>query len=361
MKNQTAEQKPLYKQIAAYIEDQVNTNHLKPGDKVPSETELMNKFEVSRMTARSALNELVAKGLIKRIRGKGTFVNSALTARTAVPSPSSLIGIVVPYINAPHMASLISSIEARANSYHYQIILCNSNNVTAEETRQVEKLLALGVDGIVLYPCSQLSSRSLVRQMVNDRVNFVLIDRYYPDINTNYVVSDNEQAAFKLTSYLLEKGYDNLVFVSAFHSCITPIYDRWRGYSTAMKSFGKNGSDFLLLPYWLNSEQRAETLKNFLATAPKRTAIISSHHDISQQILSICHESSLIIPDDIGLVGFDTVKTVEPLRIDLTSANQDTDKIGVKAVDHILEGISNRKPGTYQTVIPMKFNWGNSV
>lgn len=47
---------------------------LKPGDKIPSERELCEKFAVSRMTVRQAIGDLVAEGKLERIQGKGTFV-----------------------------------------------------------------------------------------------------------------------------------------------------------------------------------------------------------------------------------------------------------------------------------------------
>ncbi|HSO19009.1 MAG TPA: GntR family transcriptional regulator, partial [Desulfosarcina sp.] len=47
--------------------------------RVPSENELARRFQVSRMTARKALNELLREGLVERIPGKGTFVRKQIT------------------------------------------------------------------------------------------------------------------------------------------------------------------------------------------------------------------------------------------------------------------------------------------
>lgn len=65
---------PLYKQIASIIINRIKNNELKYGEKIPSETELANEFNVSRITIRSAISDLVENGIVERRQGKGTFV-----------------------------------------------------------------------------------------------------------------------------------------------------------------------------------------------------------------------------------------------------------------------------------------------
>ena len=65
---------PLYYQLKQWIIEQIERGDLKPGDVIPSERELSEEFEISRMTVRQALTELVNEGKLVRERGKGTFV-----------------------------------------------------------------------------------------------------------------------------------------------------------------------------------------------------------------------------------------------------------------------------------------------
>jgi GntR family transcriptional regulator len=65
---------PLYTQIQGIIEKDITSGKLKPGNRILSEQEIAAKYEVSRVTARKALENLVVKNLLYRQAGKGTFV-----------------------------------------------------------------------------------------------------------------------------------------------------------------------------------------------------------------------------------------------------------------------------------------------
>ena len=65
---------PLYYQLKLIILNMVNNGQLKAGDAIPSEKELGKKYNLSRITVRSAIQELVQEGYLVKKRGVGTFV-----------------------------------------------------------------------------------------------------------------------------------------------------------------------------------------------------------------------------------------------------------------------------------------------
>jgi GntR family transcriptional regulator len=66
---------PKYIQIQESINNWIEVGDIKPGDLVPSERELCEKFKVSRMTVRQALTNLANYGVLHRVHGVGTFVS----------------------------------------------------------------------------------------------------------------------------------------------------------------------------------------------------------------------------------------------------------------------------------------------
>ena len=74
---------PSYYEILKYFQEQIRNGHFKPGDRLPTETKLMDSFGVSRITARKAMERLEFSKLITRKPGKGTFISEyAKTKRT---------------------------------------------------------------------------------------------------------------------------------------------------------------------------------------------------------------------------------------------------------------------------------------
>lgn len=65
---------PLYYQLKQIVRAEIERGVYRPGDRLPSETEMIQQYGVSRITVRQALSELESEGVIVRKHGKGTFV-----------------------------------------------------------------------------------------------------------------------------------------------------------------------------------------------------------------------------------------------------------------------------------------------
>lgn len=65
---------PLYLQVKNKVKKDIRTGILKPGDKLPSETQMQKEYSMSRVTIRNAMAELETEGYIIKVQGKGSFV-----------------------------------------------------------------------------------------------------------------------------------------------------------------------------------------------------------------------------------------------------------------------------------------------
>lgn len=81
---------PLHYQIYSSIKDAIQNKRLLPGDKLPTEEELCQYFNISRPVVRQAYNKLIEEEFINRHKGKGSFVLSPKTKYTILQSLHSL-------------------------------------------------------------------------------------------------------------------------------------------------------------------------------------------------------------------------------------------------------------------------------
>ena len=65
---------PVYQQIAAILRGEIERGTYAPGRPIPSETQLVQRFEVARLTARKAVRVLADEGLVEVVPGRGVYV-----------------------------------------------------------------------------------------------------------------------------------------------------------------------------------------------------------------------------------------------------------------------------------------------
>src|SRR5260370_5132223 len=72
----TVKMSRLFEQIVQQVEDSILKGQLKPGDQLPAERDLAQRFGVSRTAVREAVKTLREKGLVEAYSGRGTFVTN---------------------------------------------------------------------------------------------------------------------------------------------------------------------------------------------------------------------------------------------------------------------------------------------
>ena len=87
----TQKQNPLHVDISEQIQQQIIDGNYLPGDKLPSERELIEKWQVSRITIRRAIANLVQQGLVSTYQGKGAFVNQKHKVIYTLSSPLTFL------------------------------------------------------------------------------------------------------------------------------------------------------------------------------------------------------------------------------------------------------------------------------
>jgi GntR family histidine utilization transcriptional repressor len=166
---------PRYQEVKVAIRDEIADGRWRPGDRVPSESALMRRHGVSRMTVNRALRELVAEGLIRRVKGSGSFVAdlhpvaSLLRVRPIEEEVAErghrhsarVLGLVRERCDALVAAQL--GLRPRASVFHVRIVHLENGVPIQLEDRWVNPAVApdfLDLDFTVVTPSRHLFDRA---------------------------------------------------------------------------------------------------------------------------------------------------------------------------------------------------------
>ncbi|MFD0715309.1 GntR family transcriptional regulator [Paenibacillus sp. GCM10027626] len=339
------ERTPLYTQIYSFLRDQMESGKWQEGFKLPSENQLCRKFDVSRITVRGAMTQLVEEGFIYRIQGRGSFVAGKDKTKEPVryaprsaqlqqaESSLPLIAVIVPRLSGLLITGIISGLNEGLAFSSYRILLLLSDGVLEKEDEMLREALALGAQGIVVYPTEGRVYNETMLRLSLDRFPIVVIDRYLSGVPTNCVCSDHYSGAYEATEHLLQLGHRNIAFVTTpFGDTTSSIEERLGGYRQAMNDYS-----VVIERSFIQVLSADEELRAFLDQHREMTALFAINEQLGLRLIKAADDTERVVPDDLSVVFFDDYAHSEFARIPPTCVTQDGEQIGRDTAALLLE------------------------
>lgn len=356
-------------QIRQYIIDHIQQKKWKPDDKIPSENELAEKFKVSRITVKKALDSLVEEGIIYRIQGRGSFVakekdSQSVIYQNKVPQKNmnKLIACIIPRLNSQFITIIVSEIEKLLAQHGYRVILCQTYDSQQIETQILKEVLRLGVDGIIIYPAEGETYSEEILKLTLEKFPLVLIDRYFRGIGANSVCSDNILGAYEATTHLLELGHSRIGIISSVPDGTTSIEDRIKGFEKALTEHNIPIDHHLYLLDLILEEHNninKDKIRDFLTDHHDITALFVINNGLT--VMEVAMEMGFTIPEDLSIIMFDDYEFSHLLKVPPTCMRQQEKLLGQEAVKLIISTIENPLQKRQQIFVPPKLIVRNST
>ena len=224
---------PIYLQIRNYIQALIQQNKNNPQYRLPSENQLAQRFNVSRICAKEAYRELEKDHLVHRIRGKGTFIN---TDNSRALHSEKWISVILPALDSTFLQSILHGICGYFRDTEYNIFVQYSEQNSKLEERQIKAACHNNASGILIYPTdNETYSMELLKLCLNHYPTVVL-DRSLPGLTFPLVSADHYQSAYALTKRMLEHGRKTICFfVSQMDRLTSSVAARCLGYEAALQ------------------------------------------------------------------------------------------------------------------------------
>lgn len=334
-----------YREILEKIQGDIASGRYKPGQRLPSEAELVRRYGASRMTVFRAMRELQTLGIITRRVGSGTFVSQITN------SGSHVFGLLIPELGQTEIFEAICKGMMEApQSTHHSLLWGNAGAASEKEKEEVAEQLcrhyiAQKVSGVFFAPVEFSPGRyqanhRIVAALDRARIPIILLDRclepYPRRSNYDLVGIDNRRTAYLAVEHLINCGAKRIAFFARPHSAPT-VDARIAGYHEAIQSLGQqSGRDMV----GIGDAADAKFVKAFLKKNRPDAFICANDHTagiLMHTLLSL----GLRIPEDIKIAGIDDVRYSRLLPVPLTTQHQPCRDIGRMALASMLDRIAN--------------------
>ncbi len=340
-----------YQEVIDWIQDQVGSGKLGPGDRIPSENDLCAQFNISRQTARHAIGILVGDGILTAERGSGTYV----TDERARFGERNRVAVVTTYVDSYIFPKMIQGIEWKLRELGYSMQIFFTNNSSIREREILQDIIYKDeVAGILLEPTrSALPSLNsdLFDRISEMKIPMLFINSYYPEMlqaddfkdkdpyagkhPIPHVSMDDEKSAYKAANFLLDNGHERI-------GCILKLddrqgLDRFSGFQKALFERGLVPNDEHTI--WLDTKDLTDVdlvRTKILRRLSGCTAVFCYNDQVASIVIQILEEDGVKVPDDISLVSMDDSDLAQLSRTPIDSIPHPKERLGERAAENLI-------------------------
>lgn len=351
----------LYSRIFHELRAEIDEHRLLPGDRIPTERELCEKYEVSRITARRAVQELERRHYVYRVKGKGSYVRvpgiwSDIVPYQASGQATTLLSVILPHQES-NSFELLRGIESEAKRNGYYVSFHNSSPSPEHEAEIVEEFVrSKRTSGLIVYPSTSHTNLSSYSRLVIEGFPLVFVDRDVDGISVPLVQAANRSGMYEMVEHLIGLGHRRIGFASSDMNRIKPVFERYLGYCAALIDAGISvQDDYVFDEATLRTAAEGDSdevdgaalqYRFFEAATPRPTAVVFENDFLASAFLKHAIAEGISIPDELSITGFDNLSIAEHLTVPLTTVEQSFSVIGAKACRMLISIIEKDRTGS---------------
>jgi LacI family transcriptional regulator len=260
-------------------------------------------------------------------------------ARSLVKKRTNTIGIVMPDIKNTFFNNWYRYIEEHANPNEFNLVLCNTDEDETKEIKYIKLLQSQRVDGVIIAP----TSKKTVEYLLKSNMCFILFDRLFDDLKTNFVTTDHYQGAFDATEYLINLGHSRISIYKG-GGTLFPDIERYLGFADAMHKYHLKIDISLIMNCEFNEDKALNATLELLRRKDKPTAIFPFNSLMSKGVIKAVQQLKLKIPLDVSLLSFDEIPGYDIFQPKITHVIQPIKLLGSETIAALINMI--KKPNS---------------
>ena len=239
----------------------------------------------------------------------------------------------------PFYFSLLGAICAAASSRGQETLVSFQDTVGSLSGRYEEQRKADGL--IVIGTTANRAAWDYYRELGQEGAHVAYWGSPFDDLD--WIRSDNHQGARLATGHLLEAGYRRIVCITSDGSPQRQFTERYVGYAERMREAGLTPRDIQIDESLAREEQGRKAVAELIAGGEPFDAIFVCNDQIALGVLLELHERGIAVPNQVGVVGFDGIRSGAYAMPPLTTLEPDFQSAGTMLVDKLLKQIAGQQ------------------
>lgn len=309
-------------------------------------TDVARRAGVSPMTVSRVINgeknvrEATRTRVSEAIQELGYAPNAA--ARSLASARAVSVGLLYSNPSAAYLSEFLLGSLDQCSKSAFQLVVekCDTEE---GELRAVARLLAAGVDGVILPP-PLCDSEVIVQGLAAAGLPAVVVATGAPPSSASSIRINDFHAAEAMTRHLLELGHTRIGFIRG-HPNQTASAQRYEGYVAALQANSIAVDPELVVQGFFTYHSGRDAADRLLSLSVIPTAIFASNDDMAAATIAVAHRRGLDVPHDLTVCGFDDTALATTVWPELTTIRQPVAEMSRNAVLLLAEAIRRKEAG----------------
>jgi DNA-binding LacI/PurR family transcriptional regulator len=272
---------------------------------------------------------------------------------------TTMLGMIIPDVTNPFFPGVVRGAEDVAFKHSYRIILCNADNDPEKESSYLRDLRSYHIAGLLIIPSRGAEVGAQLKTYFSGPVPAVCIDRVPPGWKGDAVLVANEDGAYEATRHLLQLGHRRLALITGPMD-LTNAAERAKGFRRALQEARVPIDPEFVQEARFDMPSGYQAALRLLRMLPRPTAILASNDLMALGVLQAARELQVRCPEELSIVGFDSVEFCNFTDPSLTSVYQPGYQLGATAARRLLQRIDGIESAPRRILLPTELRKRNS-
>ncbi len=250
---------------------------------------------------------------------------------------SKVVGVILPKISSESIARVADGISYVLSEKGYQMLLASTENNPKKEIEYLSLLKNNPVDGILFS--ASVYDRAHQEALKKLDIPVVIISQRFDDFACVY--HDDYGAAKAMTELLLESGKKKIAHIAVTQKDEAAGKNRTEGYKDAMKEYGLEAPEKMMITAGFNMDAGYESMKRLLNRCPELEGVFCATDTLAVGALSCLKDMGRKVPEETAVAGIGHNRLSRVVSPKITTAHLFYRTSGIEAANMLLEMIEN--------------------